>query len=78
VVAKCANASCAAPSGLTRDGKLFRADVDIEDLSGQRTRKTQYVWLCSRCAETLEPTIEVNKDTVIVRLSTIKPDRQLD
>jgi hypothetical protein len=72
LVAKCANVSCAALSSLPQEGKLFRADVDIEDLAGQRTRKTEYLWLCSRCAQTFEPIIEVNKNTVIVRLSIIR------
>ena len=62
---------CGAPRS-PHGGKLFRVDVDLGNAAGNCQRKTVYVWLCSRCAQELNPTIEVAKGTVRVRLAAIR------
>lgn len=70
MVAKCANPSCPALFRYLHEGKLFRADVHIENSARQSQRKTEYVWLCGRCAREMAPKIEVSGNAVIVRLFT--------
>jgi hypothetical protein len=72
MVAKCANRSC--PTSRHNDeGKLFRLDINLGNKSGGDERKTSYIWLCDWCAQQVHPKVEVNGDTVTVRLSKNVP-----
>jgi hypothetical protein len=65
---KCANRWCRA----TRDddeGKLFRFDLDLGNRAGGNELITEYIWLCTRCAELMHPKVEVSGDTVTLRLT---------
>ncbi len=64
----CANRFCSAliHSG---QGTTFRFDLNLGNKSGESQSKTAYIWLCPRCAQVLNPTIEVTGNTVRVRLS---------
>lgn len=65
----CANRFCSAL--LHRgEGTAFRFDLDLGNARGELQSKTAYIWLCPRCAQVLNPTIEVEGNTVRVRLST--------
>ncbi len=68
---KCVNESCSAVRG-QNEGKLFRIDIDIGSNSRGDERKTEYIWLCARCARTLNPKIEVAGNVLKVRLSATK------
>ena len=65
---KCVNGSCSAVRG-HNEGKLFRIDIDIGSNSGGDERRTEYIWLCSHCARTMNPKIEVAGNVLKVRLS---------
>ncbi len=68
MVEKCVNSWC--PS--TRhadDGKLFRLDIDLGNKAGGSELKTEYIWLCARCALKMHPEVEVTGNTVKLRLS---------
>jgi hypothetical protein len=68
---KCANPSCSAC--YHRDeGKLFRLDFEIASTAGATQHKTAFVWLCSRCAQQMNPRVEVTKDTVRVLLAAVQ------
>ncbi len=68
MVAKCANSWC--PTTRHNDaGKLFRLDINLGNRAGGKERKTEYIWLCARCAQQMHPKVEVTGDTVTVRLS---------
>ncbi len=72
MVAKCANSWC----HTTRHhdaGKLFRLDINLGNKAGGKERKTEYIWLCARCAQEMHPKVEVTGDTVTVRLSKNAP-----
>lgn len=65
---KCANRWCSATRHRD-EGKLFRLDLDFGSKNGGDEHKTDYMWLCSDCAERMHPRVEVNGDTVTVRLT---------
>lgn len=66
---KCVNRACSASFHSSDEGKLFRIDIDIGSNSGGKERKTEYIWLCGRCARTMNPKIEVAGNVLTVRLS---------
>jgi hypothetical protein len=66
--AKCANRWCLATRH-HHEGKLFRLDLDIGSKAGGAERRTEYMWLCPNCARQMHPKVEVNGNTVTVRLS---------
>ena len=65
---KCVNRACSASFRGPDEGKLFRIDIDIGSNSGGDERKTEYIWLCGRCARTMNPKIEVAGNVLTVRL----------
>lgn len=69
---KCANRCCtAARKG--DEGKMFRLDLDLGLKSGGGERRTEYMWLCSDCAQRMHPRVAISGDTVQVRLSMNAP-----
>ena len=48
MVSKCANSWCSAIRH-NHEGKLFRLDIDLENMAGGDERKTEYIWLCACC-----------------------------
>lgn len=72
MVSKCANSRC--PTTRHRhEGKLFRLDIDLGNMAGKDERKTEYIWLCSPCAQVLHPKVDVIGDTVTLRLTRNDP-----
>jgi hypothetical protein len=69
---KCVNKACSASFHDPDEGKLFRIDIEIGSKSGGNERKTEYIWLCGRCARTMNPRIEVAGNVLTVRLSATK------
>jgi hypothetical protein len=74
---KCVNSACSAIRG-PDEGKLFRIDIDIGSNSGGDERKTEYIWLCGRCARTLNPKIEVTGNVLTVRLAATEDHHSSD
>lgn len=72
MVGKCANSWCSAIRH-HHEGKLFRFDIDLGNAAGENQHKTDYIWLCGRCAEEMHPKVEVAGDTITVRLSKNDP-----
>jgi hypothetical protein len=72
MVTKCANSWCFA-TRCDEAGKLFRLDIDICSKAGGNERKTEYMWLCPRCAQEMHPEVEVTGNTLRVRLSRNDP-----
>ena len=68
IAGKCVNHACSASFQGHDEGKLFRIDIDIGSNSGSDERKTEYIWLCGRCARTLNPSIDVAGNVLTVRL----------
>jgi hypothetical protein len=72
MVSKCANSWC--PTTRRQNvGKLFRLDLDIGSMSGKDAYKTEYLWLCDRCAQVMHPKVEVIGNTVTLRLTKNDP-----
>jgi len=69
---KCANNGCSTTRP-HHEGKLFRLDINLGNKAGGNERKTEYIWLCARCALEMHPKVEVKGDTVLVRLSKNEP-----
>ncbi len=65
---KCANNWCPT-TRLHHEGKLFRLDIDLGNKAGKDERKTEYLWLCTPCAQVMHPKVEVTGDSVILRLT---------
>jgi hypothetical protein len=74
MVRKCANSWCSATHH-DDEGKLFRLDIDLGNKAGADEHKTEYIWLCAPCANKMHPKLEVNGDTVILRLTKNEPMR---
>ena len=74
---KCVNNACSAVRG-SNEGKLFRIDIDIGSNSGSDERKTEYIWLCGRCARTLNPRIDVAGNVLTVRLAATEDHKAND
>ena len=72
MVDKCANRWCST-TRQHREGKLFRLDIDLGSRTGGDERKTEYIWLCSSCAQIMHPEVEVTKDSVLLRLTKNLP-----
>jgi len=72
MVGKCANSWCPTTRHY-HEGKLFRLDIDVGYRSGGNELKTEYIWLCARCAQEMHPKVEVSGNTVRVRLSKNEP-----
>ncbi len=56
MVSECANPSCLAKFRYMHEGKLFVVDEHGSGGSGEfnaAPHRLRYVWLCSRCAQTL-------------------------
>jgi len=68
--AKCANPLCRA-SHHWDEGKLFRLDIEIASTAGGTKQKTAFVWLCRRCAQQMNPRVEVTRSKVRVLLATV-------
>jgi hypothetical protein len=68
MVSKCANNWCLTPRQ-GHEGKLFRLDIDLGNMSGGNERKTEYIWLCACCVLKMHPYVVVTGNTVTVRLS---------
>ena len=68
VAGKCANNSCSARR-TEHEGKLFRLDLDIGNTAGGTQHKTDYIWLCTSCAQQMSPKVSVRGDTILVRLA---------
>lgn len=69
---QCVNQYCAATRH-HNEGKLFRLDLDLGSKTGGSERRTEYIWLCPDCALRMHPRVEVNGNTVRVRLSENGP-----
>ena len=72
MVRKCANSWCPTPRQ-HREGKLFRLDINLGNKAGGEERKTEYIWLCTSCAQVMHPKVEVAGDTVTLRLKKNDP-----
>lgn len=72
MVGKCANSWCPTTRHY-HEGKLFRLDIDVGCKRGGNELKTEYIWLCARCAQQMHPKVEVSGDIVRVRLSKNEP-----
>jgi len=75
MVAKCANPSCESPFQFLHEGRLFLVDLSstppVKDLEfNEHPRKTEYFWLCGRCALTLTITSDKNGHLVLAPLET--------
>lgn len=69
---KCANNWC--PTLRTpNEGKLFRLDINLGRKTGGTQRKTEYIWLCARCAAVMHPKVDVAGDVVTLRLTKNVP-----
>jgi hypothetical protein len=68
MVGKCAN-NCCAVTRHPHKGKLFRLDLEIGSNAGGDECKTEYLWLCSRCALEMHPKVVVTGNTISVRLA---------
>lgn len=68
MVGKCANSWCPTTRH-HHEGKLFRLDINLGNKAGGNELKTEYIWLCARCAQEVHPEVEVTGDTVTLRLS---------
>ncbi len=75
---KCVNSACSASFRGPDEGKLFRIDIDIGSNSGSDERKIEYIWLCARCARTLNPKIDVAGNVLTVRLLATEEYRASD
>lgn len=75
---KCVNSACSASFRGPDEGKLFRIDIDIGSNSGGDERKTEYIWLCGRCARTMNPKIEVAGNVLTVRLAATEDSKTSD
>ena len=71
---KCVNIWCPSTRH-NHEGKLFRFDIDIGNKAGGNELKTEYIWLCDRCALEMHPEVEVTGNTVKLRLSKNAPMR---
>lgn len=69
---KCVNRYCAATRH-HNEGKMFRLDLDLGSRSGGDEQMTEYIWLCTDCAQRMHPTVEVSEDKVTVRLAANHP-----
>ncbi len=72
MIGKCVNSWCPATRH-RHEGKLFRLDIDLGNKAGGSELKTEYIWLCARCAREMHPEVEVVGDTVRLRLSKNDP-----
>ena len=72
MVGKCANSWCSTTRH-HHEGKLFRLDINLGNMAGKDERKTKYIWLCAPCAQVMHPKVEVNGDTVTLRLTKNDP-----
>jgi hypothetical protein len=77
MVGKCANSWCPTTRH-HHEGKLFRLEINLGSRTGGDERKTDYLWLCARCALEMHPKVEVTGDTVTVRLTKNDPTRAAD
>ncbi len=68
MVSKCANSWCLTTRH-RHEGKLFRLDIDLGNMAGKDERKTEYIWLCTPCAQVMHPKVDVIGDTVTLRLT---------
>ena len=52
MLSKCVNLACSAQFHYLHEGKVFRLDTGTLALpDGHPNRKTEYFWLCDRCAK---------------------------
>ena len=68
MVQYCANRRCTTVRR-GNQGKLFRLDIELGNLSGRDEHKTEYVWLCASCAQVMHPRVQVAGDTVTLLLT---------
>jgi hypothetical protein len=69
---RCANSRCST-TRRRQEGKLFRLDLELGSLAGEDEHKTEYLWLCPRCAQLMYPRVEVKGDTIRILLSKYTP-----
>lgn len=60
---ECANPSCSRHRTFS-EGTIFRLDMEIGDIAGRHSTKTEYIWLCSRCSAVMRPAVEVTHGAV--------------
>lgn len=72
MVGKCANGWCPT-TRRHHEGKLFRLDINLGSRAGRDERKTEYIWLCGPCAQVMHPKVEVDGNTVTLRLTKNDP-----
>ena len=76
MVEKCVNNRCPTLRH-KHEGKLFRLDIDLGNKAGGSELKTEYIWLCARCALEMHPEVEVTEDAVRLRLLKNTPMRMV-
>lgn len=54
---------------------MFRLDLDLGNKAGGNELKTEYIWLCARCAQVMHPKVEITGNTVTLRLTKKLPTR---
>ncbi len=64
MLAKCANPLCSHYFLHLESGRLFRLDR----LEGTAIRRSEYFWLCRRCAETMTLRLDAEKEIKVVEL----------
>ena len=68
MVGKCANSRCFTTRH-HQEGKQFRLDIALGNKAGGNELKTEYIWLCAKCALEMHPQVEVTGNSVILRLT---------
>ena len=68
MVQYCANRRCTT-ARRGNQGKLFRLDIELGNLSGGDEHLTEYVWLCTSCAQVMHPRVQVAGDKVTLLLA---------
>lgn len=60
MLSKCANPTCFASFRYLRQGRLFKIEKGAIGFDGARStiHRTEYFWLCERCAKSLEVVVE--------------------
>jgi hypothetical protein len=48
--------------------RASRLDIDLGSKASGNECKTEYIWLCARCAQEMHPKVEVTENAVTVRL----------
>jgi len=67
---KCANPACSATFLRLRDGKLFVAEVEVDDNGcvSKHRRQIEYFWLCNYCCRSMTIAVKKGKRAQVVLL----------